>query len=155
MSKEPCVKTVRPVNSGVIILEHETFAWKESLKHRVKMICENAFIMAACDHPHPLKTTRGINPQDIAYHNISEPAPCFTVGTMQSTCSDGLCRNSEFWNSYFEMNARSMQLPLDSFHGYGVLKVSIHLGRYLLAFWGDYPLQHSSVMVLQLLFKKI
>ncbi|GFV85544.1 hypothetical protein TNCV_3773681 [Trichonephila clavipes] len=49
-----------------------------------------------------------------------------------------------------------MQLPFNSFQGYGALKTSIYLGRYLrqcnLALWGDYPLQHSSVTVLQLRF---
>ncbi|GFS81148.1 transposase [Trichonephila clavipes] len=45
------------------------------------------------------------------------------------------------------------QFPLNSFQGYGNLEVGIHLGRYLrlysLTFPGDYPLQHSSLTVLQ------
>ncbi|GFV36911.1 hypothetical protein TNCV_4767091 [Trichonephila clavipes] len=47
-----------------------------------------------------------------------------------------------------------MQLSLNSFHGYGVQKVGVHLGRYLrqcsLVISGNYPLQHPSIMVLQL-----
>ncbi|CAL1272010.1 unnamed protein product [Larinioides sclopetarius] len=41
--------TERRVNRGVVFLEHRTF-WKESLKNGVKIICENASIMAVCDH---------------------------------------------------------------------------------------------------------
>ncbi|GFV32063.1 hypothetical protein TNCV_1452761 [Trichonephila clavipes] len=52
------------------------------------------------------------------------------------------------------MNVSSMQLPLNSFHVYEVLKVGIHLRCYFqqhsLAFWGDYTLQHLSITVLKL-----
>ncbi|GFV36912.1 hypothetical protein TNCV_4767101 [Trichonephila clavipes] len=70
---------------GTTVLEHRTFSWKESLKHRLKMIRENASIMVTCDHP--TNTTRGPNPrEDIAAQTITEPPPlCFTVGTRQST----------------------------------------------------------------------
>ncbi|GFV96199.1 hypothetical protein TNCV_1871591 [Trichonephila clavipes] len=48
----------------------------------------------------------------------------------------------------------AMQLPMNSFHGYGVLKVGIHLGCYLrecsLTFSGKNPLQHSYITVLLL-----
>ncbi|GFX52127.1 hypothetical protein TNCV_547861 [Trichonephila clavipes] len=52
------------------------------------------------------------------------------------------------------MKVRSMQLPWNSFHGFMVLKVEIHLGRYLrkcnLGISDDYLLQHPSITVLQL-----
>ncbi|GFV70866.1 hypothetical protein TNCV_3626321 [Trichonephila clavipes] len=37
------------MNRGVVILEHRTFSRKQSLKRRIKRICENASIMVVCD----------------------------------------------------------------------------------------------------------
>ncbi|GFV88414.1 hypothetical protein TNCV_1242271 [Trichonephila clavipes] len=49
------------------------------------------------------------------------------------------------------MNVRSMQILLNNFLGYGVLKVGIFLGRYLGEFsvenLDDYPLQHLFITV--------
>ncbi|GFU57856.1 uncharacterized protein TNCV_260341 [Trichonephila clavipes] len=42
-------KTKR-LKRGVVILERRTISQKDSLKHRVKKIFENATIMVACDH---------------------------------------------------------------------------------------------------------
>ncbi|GFY75888.1 OV-16 antigen [Trichonephila inaurata madagascariensis] len=36
---------------GCCPLQHRTFSRKEGLKHRVKMISENASMMVTCDHP--------------------------------------------------------------------------------------------------------
>ena len=55
------------------------------------------------------------------------------------------------------MNVRSIQLSLNSFHGYGVLKLGAHLELIcgsvanVCVNFGDYPLQHKAVNVLELL----
>ncbi|GFT89936.1 hypothetical protein TNCV_1666491 [Trichonephila clavipes] len=73
MPMKPCLNTERRVNRDVVLLEHRMLSQKEVLKHRVKMIWENASIMVACNIP--LKTTRFPNSQeDIApphHHSIS------------------------------------------------------------------------------------
>ncbi|GFX10366.1 hypothetical protein TNCV_1867611 [Trichonephila clavipes] len=50
-------ETARRVNRGAVLLEHRTFSQREVLKHRMKMIAENASIIVTCDHS-PLNNER-------------------------------------------------------------------------------------------------
>ncbi|GFW33408.1 hypothetical protein TNCV_2795751 [Trichonephila clavipes] len=80
------LNTARRINRGVVILQHRKFCRKESLKHKVNSICENTCIIVVCNHF--TQDNRDTNPhtqEDIAPHNSTEPPPCFTVGTRQST----------------------------------------------------------------------
>ncbi|GFW44033.1 hypothetical protein TNCV_997981 [Trichonephila clavipes] len=51
MLMRPSLNKAKRVNMGVFILEHSMFSRNESLKHWVKMICENTLIMVACNYP--------------------------------------------------------------------------------------------------------
>ncbi|GFV99806.1 hypothetical protein TNCV_5081661 [Trichonephila clavipes] len=48
MHVQPCLNTARRVDRSVVILEQKTSSWEDRLKHRVKMVCENASIRVTC-----------------------------------------------------------------------------------------------------------
>ncbi|GFV44380.1 hypothetical protein TNCV_999041 [Trichonephila clavipes] len=81
---QPYLNTVRGVNMDDVILEHRTFSWKESLKHRVKRICEIASAMVVCDPP-PQDNEKLQSMGSYSPHTITEPPPCFMVEIRQST----------------------------------------------------------------------
>ncbi|GFV60368.1 hypothetical protein TNCV_3470041 [Trichonephila clavipes] len=73
------------VNRGVVILERRTLSRKESLKNRVKMICEDTLIIVANDHFSQDKDRSQSMGQRIASHTLTETPTCFTVGIRQRT----------------------------------------------------------------------